>query len=517
MSLAKIFTRQFSFKETFLFYCVLFSLYLYPIMRNNIPFRDDHVRILRGNDWDTLGRTFADYSMHILSFGSDTIINVSPLTYFINIIMCSYVLTKFVFSSLVNQSLLNLLSISFIFLSPFYIQNLSYQYDNLTMSAGMCLAIVAFYQSWATSKGMISSILLLCSATFFFQPVTGVFLCLIMVNYFMHFKDKNGLLKSLIKGGVIYITSLSIYYILFKYVFNLSGTNRSHLLKISESGTGIKESLHMFFTFCEGLLYTPFSIIVIFGLFLFIVSLFVDIKESCFSVKDIIIKIILLPCILLSIWGPFLLLEETFARPRVFVVSGVILMFIFMYNVKVLTMIQRINYGLILLMAWFCFSLMYKYANLNKEEFEYDRMLTEWISKDVNSNKLLYSKETLYINSHPDFAPGSKVILDNTPFLKFIQLPYYNWVSRYYAENRGIKNIYKELVNIDDKYDWNAICVNKKAKLIVENKYYNIYLINNPSLTEKSQEHVSVWFKRHDNLCEDKPNITFIRNLFLHE
>lgn len=517
MSFAKLFTRQFSFKETFLFYCILFSLYLYPLIRNNIPFRDDQVRILRGNDWDTLGRRFADITMHILSFGFDKVINISPLTYFINIVLSSMVLTKVIFSIRLEKNIVNMLALSFIFLSPFYLQNYSYQYDNLTMSAGMCLCLLAFFHNWNSKIAVLQAGTLLFSAVLFFQPVINVFIALVIINYLMNLKDQKSDGILFIKGGIIYVSVLVVYFLFFKFIFNLSETNRSHIVPFSDMLNAIKNAIVIFGKFCEGLLYTPFSFLCLIACCIFVLSFITLIVKNKMAPGSFIIKVCLLPVLFLSIWGPFILLEETFARPRVFVVSGVILAFVFLFNLNSVEGLKRINMLLTLVMTICLFSIAYQYNNLNKEEFEYNKMLTEWISKDINSDKKLYSKNTVYINSHPDFSPAGQVIIENTPFLKYIQLPYYNWVSRYYANNRGIKNVYKDLTNIDDKYDWESICMKKDAKLVIENKYYNIYLIYNEQLPSLSKEHVSVWFKRNQDICRDRPNIVFHRNLFFIE
>ena len=49
--------------------------------------------------------------------------------------------------------------------------------------------------------------------------------------------------------------------------------------------------------------------------------------------------------------------------------------------------------------------------------------------------------------------------------------------------SHGVKNIYKDLNNVDDLYDWESICESKTAKLIIENQYYNIYIISNVNIS----------------------------------
>lgn len=112
----KILNKDLGFKESFIFLASLFSLYLFPLIINGINYRDDYVRALRGNDWDILGRKFADLSAQILTFGFGKIVNVSPLTYILSIIFIALSLSYFILKSRINKSLLTHIALSFLFL-----------------------------------------------------------------------------------------------------------------------------------------------------------------------------------------------------------------------------------------------------------------------------------------------------------------------------------------------------------------------------------------------------------------
>ena len=87
-----IFTKQFTFKESFLFYLALFSVYILPLITSGIHYRDDYVRALRGNDWDILGRKLTDLLMYTTSINFNSILNISPLNYIIIILLFSFTL-----------------------------------------------------------------------------------------------------------------------------------------------------------------------------------------------------------------------------------------------------------------------------------------------------------------------------------------------------------------------------------------------------------------------------------------
>lgn len=500
-------------KESFFAFFLLLVIFMYPLINNNLPFRDDYVRLLKGNAWETLGRGSANTLMHILSFNIGGLTNIAPLTFLLSILILSSGLYLFTKHLIKEKNIFNHIALSFLILFPLFLQNLSYQYDSLTMSSAVALVLMAYiikYNSW---KNYLAIILILTIAIAFFQPAIQLFIALVFMNILMKWKNEDAKFKETMKGILLYLASLIIYFTLFR--LTNASTNRTKLIEIKDLFSNFKTAISYISEFLYGIWFTPF--LIFFGIicFIFIYNFLINlIKED--KIKNKLIYILAIPLIFVSIWGPFILLDEVFARPRVFIVVNMIVAFIYLYALKNKNVI-RVSGALTCLTYLFFVSVSYQYGNLNKYEYEYNSMLSGWISKDINSNKILYEKDLVYLNSHPDFAPNSVKILENLPFLKYIQLPYYNWFSRYDLESHGVKNIYKDLNNVDDLYDWESICESKTAKLIIENQYYNIYIINNPKLRKEQQEHVSVWFKRSDDLCNDIPNTIFKRNLFFHE
>lgn len=513
----KIKNMQFSYKQSLIFYFSLLAIFLFQIINNDLPYRDDQVRILRGNDWAFMGRNMADIVMHILTFSYYKLSNISQLTFILSITVLSFTFSKFIHLSFIKKDIINHFALSFVVLSPFYLQNFSYQYDNLTMSLGICFSLFAFILKWDKKINLFCSILLLSGAIFFFQPVSNIFVILVISNIFITFKDKKEVGITIAKGIFIYFVSVNLYYFLFKHYFELTSSNRATLVGVNQIFNTFEQAVTILGKFLNPFIMSPVAIFIVVPLLLFFLSIILSVIKEKENILIKILKILSPLFIIIFIWGPFIMLEETFARPREFVALGIILSIIFINNNENIAKIKNINLFITLCFSLYCISLCYQYANLAKQEYSYNQMLTEWISKDINSNKELYNKKLVYLNSHPDYSPGSKIILNNQPFLQYVQMPYYNWFSRFYLENRGVMNVYKDITNIDDQYDWKAICVEKNAKLMIENKYYNIYLTNNPLLIKDKQEHVSVWFKRNDDVCSDRPNITFKRNLFFIE
>lgn len=503
-----IFTKQFTFKESFLFYLALFSVYILPLITSGIHYRDDYVRALRGNDWDILGRKLTDLLMYTTSINFNSILNISPLNYIIIILLFSFTLALFVHKNFIEKNIFNHIACSFFVLSPFFLQNLYYQYDSLSMSLSLCLVLIAYTLDWDKHKNLFIAALFLVLSAALFQPVTNVFIALLVSGFIFGLKDEERSYKKLFKGIIIYIVGLSVYFIWFKYLNPVAATDRGKIIDINI--TSIKDqtilSLDLFWTILKPLLSSPISLFLIVAF----IGFTIYIIKNIITIKGLLKKITILisPVILIfTLWGPFILLDEAFSEARVYISFGVILFSLLLGFIKIFNnkhWLLSLVLGFSVLNA---FSLIYISTNLLKEEDKFNNQLSEWISYDINSRPELLKYKTVYINSFPPRAPNSKITLNNIPFLQYINTPFNVWISRYVIESKGVKNIYKDINNMDDKYDWNAICVDKSVKPIIINQYYEIYVIKNELTVNK--EHLSVWFKRRPNLCDDPKNVDF--------
>ena len=132
-----------------IFSCVLFSffivLYVLPIILTGRLYIDDLGRTLYGySGWGLNGRPLSDAIMQTMSLGGE-LLDLSPLNQILSVLLLCitlYYYTEKVFSG-INFS--GLLILCFLFISnPFYIENLSYRFDSLTMALSMVLLILPY-------------------------------------------------------------------------------------------------------------------------------------------------------------------------------------------------------------------------------------------------------------------------------------------------------------------------------------------------------------------------------------
>lgn len=503
-------SKDFTLREGILTYIILLGLYILPLITSNLHYRDDYVRVLRGNDWDILGRRFTDFTMYFLSINFNAILNISPLNYILSILILSLTMAHFIQKVEIRKSLFSHIALSFIILSPFYLQNLSYQYDSFPMSFSVCLILLAYTQNWHTVKGFIIALALIAGAASFFQPATNIYPVLIIGGFLLSLKDNNtsNKIKTLFLGAITYLSGLIVYFVWLKFINSVAQTDRSKLidLNVDSISTQLHLVIDLFKIVSSSLIYSPLFLLFTIGLLLFIIHISILI----YTIKGVVSKALVAAspfAMVFFIWGPFILLEEAFSEARVFMSLGAIMSIIGFSMIKFLDrkiVFKGIFFSLVVLN---CLSMMYIYVNLAKEDDAFNDQLATSVAYDINSRPELFDLKSVYINSYPPRTPNSKIVLNNIPFLEYINTPFNVWISRYVIESKGVHHIYKDINNMDDKYDWEAICQNKTAKRVVNNKYYEIYTIKNDNLINKT--HVSVWFKRRDSLCDDPPNLVF--------
>lgn len=184
-------------------------LYCIAILHSDRAYIDDLGRSLEGStaDWEANGRQLSAFLLVVLNFGKP-IVDLSPLTQIMAIIVV--VFTCYVIFLQIDHPELpvpvTVVAASMFMLSPFLLENLSYKFDSLPMSLGMLFAVLA---SRPTKNGRLWSILvggiLLTSALSLYQPAINVFLAasvLFIVSEVSRRSDNNFILSSIVVPNI---------------------------------------------------------------------------------------------------------------------------------------------------------------------------------------------------------------------------------------------------------------------------------------------------------------------------
>ncbi len=206
------------------------SLFVYPILNSGVYYVDDIARTSNGGlGWGVLGRPISDLLMLLLSFSSTRLADVTPLPQIISIIIIAF--SIFTLSLIFDKEskLATTIASASAILFPFFIQNIAYRFDSLSMSLALLSVICGAYLS--KSKNIIlivTSCLLIISSLSLYQPYYILFpiiTCIVILKDLSSNVDYLQITKYLAKSIILF----SISYILYKVLVldNVVNTGRS--------------------------------------------------------------------------------------------------------------------------------------------------------------------------------------------------------------------------------------------------------------------------------------------------
>lgn len=161
----------------------LYFLILYPILRANRYYNDDLKRALVGHTgWDSNGRPLTTLLMKLLQCYDGALVDISPLTQILAIAVLAW-LGVLIARRYAIRSLWMAALVTFpLGAQPFYLENLSYKFDSLSMSLAMLLALLPILTLGDNRRGWWLGVLALFSSLCFYQPAINVTLVFILLD-----------------------------------------------------------------------------------------------------------------------------------------------------------------------------------------------------------------------------------------------------------------------------------------------------------------------------------------------
>ena len=166
-----------------------YLLYLLPVLLSNVLYKDDISRVLEnsGRSWIQDGRPFMALLHYILNFGT-AIFNLSPLTQIIGAGVLGYAAYRFVEKYITEYPIdLKVLCIISVLINPFFLENLSYNFESL----GMCTALACAIGIYLPEGSLRKTILVTVLGTFIVMgtyqaAVGGIIIGAMIVSYLKH-------------------------------------------------------------------------------------------------------------------------------------------------------------------------------------------------------------------------------------------------------------------------------------------------------------------------------------------
>lgn len=143
MNLTSLSSKPLSERQVFGFFVLAAFMYVLPLILADHSYIDDNWRSLAaGSAWTGQGRWLADLFYHGLTFTSAAP-NVFPLPLLVAIVAIALALKSLTFHYAERPAWVDCLVVLPLWYNPFFLQNLSYQYDGPTMALSLVAVIYA--------------------------------------------------------------------------------------------------------------------------------------------------------------------------------------------------------------------------------------------------------------------------------------------------------------------------------------------------------------------------------------
>lgn len=162
---------------TFLILLGLYGVILFPILRADRYYYDDLKRALFGRaSWDSNGRPLTTFLMRALQAYDHAMVDISPMTQIGAVAVLAWAGVLIARRYAIRSPWMAALATFPLGAQPFYLENLSYKFDALSMSVAMLLALVPVVQCHSTKRNWWLGVLALFGSLNFYQPALDVYL-----------------------------------------------------------------------------------------------------------------------------------------------------------------------------------------------------------------------------------------------------------------------------------------------------------------------------------------------------
>ncbi|CZX51662.1 glucosyltransferase domain-containing protein [Enterobacter hormaechei] len=374
---------------------------------------DDNARVMDGYyGWENEGRPLASLVIYILNFGR-ILTDISPLSQLIAIALAVGSCSIIGRDVLKKSPVVSAIATSPLFIFPFFIQNLSFRFDSVTMCLSifiLCIPFIAFSGRSAASSALIT-FLSVQSSLLTYQASLPVFYAILM-TCFTYDKDKDArkyilILASSAFSLLLYIAVTSKSFVTSGYASGVGGI----LMPSHPHFKEIIESTYRVAVYPFGVLFDKhFAIAISFMSILFLFSIITRInitRKSNIVVFSLIT--IALACSILM----FYVLENPSINLRMMIWASAIVFIVFSVGA-----LNSNKYAYIILSIppiVLMFSYANDYYNSQKSQYELETMLVREIGGNREINKL---NTPIYLNGYSGLSPQAKRIIEKRPLIQ---------------------------------------------------------------------------------------------------
>ncbi|WP_336708885.1 MULTISPECIES: glucosyltransferase domain-containing protein [unclassified Cedecea] len=409
-------------------------LYILPLLITNSSYYDDIGRSIYGYfSWGIDGRPLSDEVFSALDLGYPAT-DIAPFPQIISVLLLS-TLCYFIHLYLNPSHKFGWLIFTPIFINPFFIQNLSFRFDSVTMSLSVVsAAIPLFFMRAKKTHLLFASGISVLASLCLYQASLSVFASTVCLYVIFSIKDgcnSCDMIKTSIMAFLGMLIGYAVYSKVIVPIFVVSdyaATYNQMISSADEFNRNISLTLDILGSFFSGyvayisLVVSAFSLL---GLANVIKKTFLNGK----AVIDISLRILIISSILMLIFlcipGPGLALKQMPIGPRVFVGFGFSVSLILSLASFISEKHQsKLNIIPCIIIA-ISFSYMATYSNALKSQDRLTERVINGVIMDIE--KIGYEDvKTITIDGKLPYSPAAYKATNKLPLLKSIVPSYFD-------------------------------------------------------------------------------------------
>lgn len=410
----------------FFYFSILYSIFIFPIIRADYAYIDDKIRIISLYfGWKDNGRPLADLAISFVTWSKNAL-DVAPLFQILAIFLLAGAST-ITSLALKLERIAGLICVGFIVCNPFFLENLSYRYDSFFMSLAIFAAFLPFVgQTPRAWQALLVTFFAALISLNLYQPALNAFIIIALYVAILRIKegDLRGGIRLLAARTLACVAALAVYQPLSQQFvgghYALSGA------RTVKSILEIMENIYLFsnkvYIILIGSNYSFVLLaVILFGLISINIKI-IFLSQYCGLFKKTIsfsVILFLLFSMFLSVAGPMLFLANPILDQRVFVGFGALVACLASSIVSLSR--HSIFYGVVRGLIGAVLAgqviLSFVYGNVLVAQGRYEAILGRQIVEDVFA-VARHESRILVIRGEAPYAPTVRKTVERLPTVR---------------------------------------------------------------------------------------------------
>jgi hypothetical protein len=423
-------------RSVFVTLLALYGVVLYPILRADRYYNDDLKRALIGRTgWDSNGRPLTTLLMKLLQCYDHALVDISPFTQFAAIAMLAGIGVLIARRYAIRSPWLAALVAFPLGAQPFYMENLSYKFDALSMSCAMLFALVPVLTLGQGRRAWWLGVLSLFACLNFYQPAINVYLLFVLLEFAMaQLRDAapRDLWQRLAVRAGQFLVSMAIYEIIVGIHVNGWVKRRSatihHLSDLPQTGKNVlafARYIHHAFNTQWWLYFGPALLVL--AVIAVAAALGYARRQCAPSTRmnaALVAAALLLPiAALLCVPGPMLVLLDPLLAPRVLIGVGALLSAALIVMQGAMRRWRYSDRWTLALGSMFALGMCVfasAYGNALGEQKNYEDRIATRLADDLAA----LPARSVLLDGSPGLSPIARHIGEQFPLTRELVLPY---------------------------------------------------------------------------------------------